>query len=243
MPNQVYIDVHYANTAALNSCNIPDYLALLSSTEQQRYQEIKLPRRRSEFLLGRAMLRQQLSSRYGTSPQNWPIEPNNNGKPKLIDGSIRPDFSISHSKGLVACAITTHGPLGLDIEQINPNRNIKTLAARIFNTAERAWFDHPDTAIRTARFYQLWTLKEAWAKATETGVGAILKGVDLMAEQTKVQLFNQDNKAFFHSDETSNTANYWLCSFDLENKFAASLALDRAKNPTTPQLTLRNFLT
>ena len=72
------------------------------------------------------------------------------------------DFSVSHCDGRIVCALSTCGPVGVDVEALG------ALMAQDFhlylNAAERVW------AGRSARrFYAVWTRKEAVAKAAGSG--------------------------------------------------------------------------
>ena len=67
-------------------------------------------------------------------------------------------FSVSHGDGRIMCALSTQGPVGVDVERVG------ALTASDFHlylsAPERAW------AGRSARrFYSVWTRKEAVAKA------------------------------------------------------------------------------
>jgi 4'-phosphopantetheinyl transferase len=67
-------------------------------------------------------------------------------------------FSLSHCDGQVVCALSTRGPVGIDVERLG------CLTAADFhvylNHEERAWAGQS-----TRRFYSVWTRKEAVAKA------------------------------------------------------------------------------
>ena len=77
------------------------------------------------------------------------------GRPAL---DLPVSFSLSHCDGRVVCALSTHGPVGIDVERLG---DLKALDFHLYlNQAERNW------AGRSARrFYSLWTRKEAVAKA------------------------------------------------------------------------------
>lgn len=90
------------------------------------------------------------------------------GKPYFKDSDLR--FNVSHSNGLVACALSQGEELGLDLEasEIPPAR-AKKLAARYFNEAEQqSVANHPEI------FARLWSEKEAKAKFFGTSIGNIL---------------------------------------------------------------------
>lgn len=68
------------------------------------------------------------------------------------------DFSLSHCDGRVVCALSTRGPIGIDVERIGV---VKANEFQLYLTArERAW-----SGSSSRRFYTLWTRKEAVAKA------------------------------------------------------------------------------
>jgi 4'-phosphopantetheinyl transferase len=83
------------------------------------------------------------------------------GKPYLPDG---PHISLAHSRTAAAVALSTLGPVGVDLE---PDRDRPTagLARHWFTAPEAEWIAlHPDD------FLPLWTLKEAVGKALGTGL-------------------------------------------------------------------------
>lgn len=80
------------------------------------------------------------------------------GKPSL---DLPLGFSLSHCPGLLLCALSTAGPVGVDAEPVGP---IGTLATRLyFSARERAWAGEDPEKI-----LELWTRKEAIVKAGGT---------------------------------------------------------------------------
>jgi 4'-phosphopantetheinyl transferase len=74
----------------------------------------------------------------------------------------------------------THGRLvGIDIEKIRPLADAEQLVARFFSANERAVFQGLPPEEKTAAFYNLWTRKEAWLKATGEGIGHLLDQVEV----------------------------------------------------------------
>jgi 4'-phosphopantetheinyl transferase len=71
------------------------------------------------------------------------------------------DFSLSHADGLIACALSTEGPVGIDVEKV---ASFKADDFKLYlDDSERAW------AGRSAlRFLEVWTRKEAVAKAADS---------------------------------------------------------------------------
>lgn len=81
------------------------------------------------------------------------------------------DFSVSHCEGLILCALSTDGPVGIDAEKL---KGVKAAEFRVYlNAAERVW------AGRSARrFYSVWTRKEAVVKAAGSRGLRDVAGVD-----------------------------------------------------------------
>jgi 4'-phosphopantetheinyl transferase len=84
-------------------------------------------------------------------------------------GAAAVRLSVSRGRGLVAAAVTTAGPVGVDIEV--PRRHDElTLARRWFPAREAAWLAGLPARARPEAFLGLWTQKEAIAKALGTGL-------------------------------------------------------------------------
>ncbi|GIH06772.1 hypothetical protein Rhe02_48390 [Rhizocola hellebori] len=91
------------------------------------------------------------------------------GQP-VISGSPRPlHVSITHTRGLVAVAVTGLGAVGLDAEPLRQLDAIP-LAAKWFNAAEVRWLGEVEPGARSTGFLQLWVRKEAVGKALGHGL-------------------------------------------------------------------------
>ncbi len=78
-------------------------------------------------------------------------------------------MSHSHHLGLYAFAYSEYG-IGIDLELIRPISNIISLAKRFFTEKEASYLESllPREQIET--FFQFWTAKEAYLKATGEGL-------------------------------------------------------------------------
>jgi 4'-phosphopantetheinyl transferase len=118
------------------------------------------PRDKQRSLLGTRLLASGLQRLGGAAEVLATLRHPPQARPTL---DLPVDFSISHGVGRVVCALSTCGPVGIDVEALGP------LLAKDFHLylspAERDW------AGRSARrFYAAWTRKEAVAKATGGGL-------------------------------------------------------------------------
>jgi 4'-phosphopantetheinyl transferase len=91
--------------------------------------------------------------------------------PYSLDGSA---LSLSHSGGYAAVATSrTAVRLGVDMECARPS-DTNRLARFAFSERERAQLEALPADARAERFYILWTLKEAFAKALSLSLFASL---------------------------------------------------------------------
>jgi 4'-phosphopantetheinyl transferase len=135
---------------------------------------VRLRRRRA---LGRALVRELLAERLG--PGRWTLIAGHDGKPHVAELTARPEIgiSISHSGALVAAALSTLGPVGVDVEHNDPERDVQAIAAYAFGPQEQG-------AVRAGgigAFYRIWTLREAIAKSVGTGLAMVTDGMDRVA--------------------------------------------------------------
>lgn len=148
------------------------YLALLSPDEHQRMARLIFERDRRRFLLTRALVRTMLS-RYGqVRPADWKFVENVHGRPEIDDRPPGvPDlrFNISHTEGLIACAVTIGREVGIDVEHIG-RRLTHDVAGRFFAPQEvNALAALPEEEQHLV-FFDYWTLKEAYIKARGFGL-------------------------------------------------------------------------
>lgn len=120
--------------------------------------------------LGRT-LALRLLAEIGDGP--WTIEVDPRGKP-LVYGPATRHISIAHTGAAVVAAASTIGPIGIDIERRDPERDFNRLTLAAFGPAEcAAVASHGISA-----FYRIWTIREAISKATGDGMALVTDGID-----------------------------------------------------------------
>lgn len=148
----------------------------MSDDELARYQRFHFEQDRREFALAHALLRTTLSAFDAIAPHDWRFENDVNGKPAVAPGvtSVPFSFNLSHSHGLVACAIAVHADVGVDVESVTRTTDWRSIVPRYFSAAEVAQIERLPAGEQAARFFELWTLKEAFAKALGVGLSQSL---------------------------------------------------------------------
>jgi 4'-phosphopantetheinyl transferase len=164
-----------------------EMLALLDSVELARLDGIGASEVRAQYATGRALTRLLLAGALGVDPRAVPIRLTESGRPYVDtppgdDGAPSHDFNVSHSGDAVVVAIGHGVRVGVDLEAIAPRPGARRLALRYFSPAE---CDHVgvDGEVDLARWYGVWTRREAYTKACGMGVAAIAHGLDGRGER------------------------------------------------------------
>jgi 4'-phosphopantetheinyl transferase len=143
----------------------------LSEAERARRARILHPRALAEFLAGRRLLRTLLAPLVGVAPAALRLVENRYGALSLDPAHHDPSwhFNLTHTDGLLALALARH-PVGVDVEwTTRPGRTVE-LAERYFAKGEVSALCTLPSAAQRDRFFDLWTLKEAYIKARGMGL-------------------------------------------------------------------------
>ncbi|MGE0384271.1 MAG: 4'-phosphopantetheinyl transferase superfamily protein [Gammaproteobacteria bacterium] len=153
---------------------------LLDRGELERARRFVHARDGENFVARRAWLRRLLAAQAGVEPTRIEYHPYGNDKPVLSPrcnpGGLH--FNYSHTGQLALCAITTAGPVGVDIERVRTLPDLTDMAARNFTANERTTVLSTDRGVVEA-FFDCWARKEAFIKATGEGMSRDLLGFDV----------------------------------------------------------------
>ena len=151
---------------------------LLSIDEIERLGRLRSTKVRSEVLASRSLLRGVLARALDVDPRDWRFGSSAAGRPTILEpAELRAAlwFSLSHTEGLVGCAIATHEEIGFDLELQSREIDGVQLAKRYFAQAEASRLASMPEDERTSEFLQLWTLKESYFKARGLGIATGLE--------------------------------------------------------------------
>jgi len=118
------------------------------------------------------MVRIMLSSHAPCPPSACRFSTGTHGKPEIVRTAEIPllRFNLSHTRGLVAAAVTLDNDVGIDVEAIDPDRLSLDLAARYFAASEMDQLRAVPAGRRPEAMFAFWTLKEAYIKAVGLGL-------------------------------------------------------------------------
>ncbi|MEA3303758.1 MAG: 4'-phosphopantetheinyl transferase superfamily protein [Pseudomonadota bacterium] len=142
--------------------------SLLDASERQRSLKMA-PQRRSEFTIGRTLLRRVLAHYLDLQPEKINISIDSNGKPSLASPQQQLHFSLAHSGHQLMIAFA-RSPVGLDLETPRPVKNFLKIAERLFQPEEIWRLEAIAEHQRQQYFYHLWTTYEAAQKMHGEGL-------------------------------------------------------------------------
>ena len=150
---------------------------LLSADERDRHQRFRRAADRDLFLAARVLVRTTLSRYCEIEPAAWTFRSNQHGRPEIVnpDAPAGLRFNLSHTAGLIALLVHDQADGGIDVESLGRLDDFSGVARLTLTEAERAGVARLPPERREVAFYRLWTLKEAFAKATGRGLSLPVK--------------------------------------------------------------------
>ena len=160
---------------------VRDLAQALSYDEMMRAERFHFERDRRRFIVGRGVLRAILGRYLGVEPHRVRLRYGERGKPYLAGrfASSTLQFNLAHSRELALYAFTYGREIGIDLECIRPLSDADDIADRFFSARENAVFCTLPKSHKLEAFYNCWTRKEAYLKATGEGLARPLGQFDV----------------------------------------------------------------
>ncbi len=173
--NNDLVDIWSAPVAAHRRA-LRRFEEIVSTAERDRAELLRSESARADYIVIRGLVRTVLAGYLGVPPEEVALCRDGNGKP-AIAGPLRLQnlhFNLAHSGGRVVCAVARRRKVGIDLERITTDFPLQTIAERFYSDDEVAGIQRLPSPDRGEAFFTLWTLKEAYLKATGEG----LQGLD-----------------------------------------------------------------
>lgn len=146
------------------------YQTLLTAEESRKQQRFLFARHRHAALVTRAFLRDLLSCYADVPPADWRFAIGERGKPEIIDPPLPLRFNLSHTMGLIICAVNLVEDIGCDVENVQRRTDPLAIARQNFSATEVEELFSLPQADQKSRFFDYWTLKESYIKACGSGI-------------------------------------------------------------------------
>jgi 4'-phosphopantetheinyl transferase len=205
------------------------WLATLDEKELARADRFRFAIDRETYIAAHALTRALLSHVEGHPPSAWRFVAGPAGKPRIDPafGPLRTRFSLSHTRGLVACAAALDAEIGLDVEADDRDMDELDLARQLFAPEEVLLLQDLEAQQRRRAFFRLWTLKEAYIKATGQGLACPLDAFSFGLEPIAVR---------FRPDIAGDPASWQFFQLQATERHVIAVALRRRPAPGDAEL-------
>lgn len=205
------------------------YQCLLNAEENKRQKQFYFKKHRRQYLVSHALVRCVLSFYVAeVLPQQWRFIYNKYGKP-FIDSYLTKmplQFNLSHSDELIVLAVTLNHDIGVDVEYVHRGRKTIELAQSYFSPIEIEHLRHLSKENQRERFYELWTLKEAYLKACGMGLSIPLNYFSyLFSNQGKISILFEPDR-----DDQPEKWQFWHICPNQYHSVSVALKKDNINN-------------
>jgi 4'-phosphopantetheinyl transferase len=215
------VEIHWAYPDSVTDQDA----STLSEKEQLQSKAFRFEKHRKLYLASHHFLRQILSYHEPLSPSEWKYDYNQFGKPFISNVMCKPIlFNLSHTEGMIVCAISRTHETGVDIERVRPLNKIADMKRYCLHEMERLEVDSKRTKQDKERlFFTYWTLKEAALKALGSGLNTPLHSLHLTNSSENRWKLN------FITPSPRQPKNLQLRTFQLEKSYQLAIATHSAQ--------------
>jgi 4'-phosphopantetheinyl transferase len=204
-------------------------MAVLSSEEVARAERLRGGHVREQFVSGRWFLRTLLGEALGIAPKEVNVSAGVHGKLYVpVVGGRSVSFSVAHSGNTVLIALRQQGAVGVDVEDHSAAVDVMEIAEEAFHPNEvRRLAAYMDEGQRRRAFYQLWTRKEAVAKADGRGMGLAFSSFEV-----SVDIAGEVVTSVRVAGETEDRV-YCLHDLPMQGGISATVAVEAPDGPVS----------
>jgi 4'-phosphopantetheinyl transferase len=174
------------------------------------------------YVAAHTLARGVLSAVCGAPARTFRLGTGDRGRPKIVSperlGGLQ--FSLTHTDGLVACAVAAGFACGLDAELRRRKKLRPDIAEAVLRPTEIRLLRAAPAELRHETFLKLWTLREAYAKATGQGVSFPHETVSFVLDPADI---------CFPSDSAGDAAKWQLFNW-CTDRHILSLAAHHCKD-------------
>jgi len=153
---------------------------ILSADEQARADAFHFERDARRYIVARATLRSILAQYLTCTTREIIFSYTAAGKPHIDHMPCA--FNVSHSHEIAVYAITRKNQIGIDMEYTGSAIQGEKIAQRYFSQREYEVVVSTPPLERHHMFIRIWTIKEAYLKATGRGIAG-LESIEVMCDK------------------------------------------------------------
>ena len=176
---------HHINKGELHiwryTVNEKDYVAektnpILSTEEREKAARFMQEQHAIKYVCNHRFMRNVLGAYLNTSPNAIKFSHTAMGKPYIENSNLF--FNLSHRNKYGLLAIFKEAEVGVDIEYIKELQDVATFSSYSFSEQEKAIIFSNDKT-NPEILFTFWTFKEAYIKATGTGLSVDISKINL----------------------------------------------------------------
>jgi len=205
--------------------------SILNPEECEKYARIRAIKVKKQYLQTRLALRHILSLYHqGKPPSSWQFVKNTYGRPALSGDEFSPSlvFNISHTRGALVIGFARAGELGVDVEYTQRQARVIALADRYFSPEEVQELLSLPPEQQKARFFDLWTLKEAYIKACGMGLALSLASFSYRFSANGIGISFAPGR-----DDVAARWEFWQLQLSPQHRAAIAFAAESKVQPTS----------
>lgn len=183
-------------------------LSYVSKERQAKIERYRFISDKKLSLYSGLLVRMELSNFLNVSHNQLDFSINDFQKPILLNYP-QIDFSISHTKGFILCAITNNGKIGVDVEKISHMH--KNVMKRVFCQTEIDYVLQSQE-MQSERFFKVWTRKEAYSKYLGCGLCEEVFKTNTLEPKFEYNNLTLKNNDFICSIFSQDVTNYKILS-------------------------------
>lgn len=210
----------------INPSKLEAYKQLLSPDELNKVERYRHLKAQNNAIITRAFVRSILALYTDQQPKDLSFTVTKNGKPELINTDLPLRFNISHNDHMIICTVCLNNDIGCDVENLNRKISVESIAKRYFSSAEYHSLRTLSEQHQRSRFFEYWTLKESFVKATGMGISQGLATFSFNIGKSKNSLFNDNIDLSFSENSPIQNSQNWTHSLiypDKRNCIAISI--------------------
>jgi 4'-phosphopantetheinyl transferase len=215
--------------------SIPRFASCLNQQERASGARFHSEDNQRRYLISHATVRLLLARYLHCPPASLEFSAGQFGKPFICSPrqESKLHFNLAHSADIAAVAISTTGPVGVDIERLRGTTDISRLVTRYFSNREIERFQRVDTQNYVQWFFRMWTCKEAVSKALGCGLS------EPVSRFTVPDGGLRDTVQVRAASKLENTDCWYVTSFRHDENYVGAVA---TPGTVTPQITIRTIL-
>ena len=200
--------------------------AVLSLDELEQQNRYRVESAKQQFYVTRTYLRYIMAHFLDVQPATICFKKSAKGKLYISNSPLT--FNVSHSHTMAAIAVSLLPMIGIDLEYYKPSYDYHRIVKRFFTHAEQKWLLSQPLKLQNHAFFNIWTGKEAVAKATGLGLSYTLSSLSIIPNKTTFSV------SLTAPNVTEQPSQFFLDYISLTSSYSCCVAMNQILKNSLP---------